>query len=175
MATGQSSIYNLPYPQVNDSVNVHGDIASLATSLDNTLAGLGLSYMKLDVINTSGASIAAGSPVFINGHNSGQDLTTVGKAIPTTTSPILGLLKSTTANNAQGICVVSGVLPDVNTSEFVAGDILYVKTGGGLTNVRPVGGAGAVAVCAYADASNGVLVVTAKGNGTWGALKNGLS
>jgi hypothetical protein len=175
MATGQSSIYNLPYPQVDDDVNVHGDIASLATSLDSTLAGLGLSYMKLDVINTSGASIAAGSPVFINGHNSGQDLTTVGKAIPTTTSPILGLLKSTTANNAQGICVVSGVLPDVNTSEFVAGDILYVKTGGGLTNVRPVGGAGAVAVCAYADASNGVLVVTAKGNGTWGALKNGLS
>ena len=82
---------------------------------------------------------------------------------------------TTTANNAQGVCVVSGVLPDVNTSEFTAGDILYVKTGGGLTNVRPDSGAGAVAVCAYADASNGVLVVTAKGNGTWGALKNGLS
>jgi len=175
MATGQSSIYNLPYPQVDDSVNVHGDIASLANSLDSTLAGLGLSYMKLDVINTSGGSIAAGSPVFINGHNTEQDLTTVDKAIPSTTAPILGLLKSTTSNNSQGICVVSGVLPDVNTSEFVAGDILYVKTGGGLTNVRPASGAGAVAVCAYADASNGVLVVTAKGNGTWGALKNGLS
>ena len=175
MATGLSGTYNLPFPNVDDYVNVHGDIESLTSALDTTLAGLGLSYMKLDVINTSGASIAAGSPVFINGHNGGEDLTTVGKAIPTTTSPILGLLKSTTTNNAQGICVVSGVLPDVNTSEFVAGDILYVKTGGGLTNVRPSGGAGAVAVCAYADASNGVLVVTAKGNGTWGALKNGLS
>lgn len=175
MATGQSSTYNLPYPLVDDNVNVHGDIASLAVQLDSTLAGLGLSYMKLDVKNTSGSTINASYPVYVTGFSTQDDLTTVSKATPETTSPILGLIKTNVTNNAQGVCVVSGVLPGVNTSSFSAGDILYVASGGGLTNIRPANGAGAVAVCAYADASNGIIVVTAKGNGTWGALKNGLS
>jgi len=172
MATGLSGTYNLPFPQVDDYVNVHGDIESLTSALDTTLAGLGLSYMKLDVKNISGTSISAGYPVYVTGFSI---KTTVAKALPETTAPILGLMRSTTSNNADGVCVVSGVLPGVNTSSFVAGDILYVKDGGGLTATRPSSGAGAIAICAYSDATNGILVVTAKGNGTWGALKNGLS
>ena len=172
MATGQSSTYNLPYPQIDDNVNVHGDIALLATQLDTTLAGLGLSYMKLDVKNVSGANIGAATPVYVTGFST---KTTIGMALPETTSPILGLTKSGINNNAEGIVVVSGVMPGVNTSTFTAGQILYVKSDGGLTATQPSSGAGAVGVCAYSDASNGIIVVSAKGNGTWGALKSGLA
>lgn len=172
MATGQSSLYNLPYPEIDDNVNVHGDIALLATQLDTTLAGLGLSYMKLDVKNVSGETIPEATPVYVTGFNT---KTTIGVSLPATTQPVLGLTKSDIANNADGIVVVSGVMPGINTSSFTAGSILYIKNGGGLTATRPSDGAAAIGVCAYSDSSNGIIVVEAKGNGTWGALKNGLA
>jgi hypothetical protein len=44
-----------------------------------------------------------------------------------------------------------------------------------LTTTRPTEGSAAVGVVANSDAANGIIVVEAKGNGTWGALKNGMS
>jgi hypothetical protein len=172
MATGRSQTYLLPYPQVDDSVNVHGDVAELVSTLDTTLQGLGLSYMKLDVKNVSGSTIPAATPVYVTGYNG---KTTIAKSLSSTTQPVLGLTKTSIANNAEGICVVSGVLPQVNTSSFTAGDILYVAESGGLTNTRPTSGSFAIGVCAYSDAANGIIVIEARGNGTWGALKAGLS
>jgi len=63
----------------------------------------------------------------------------------------------------------------LNTSGFAAGQTLYVGISGGLTNVRPEGGSAAVGICAVADNVNGIVIVEAKGNGTWGALRDGLS
>jgi hypothetical protein len=63
----------------------------------------------------------------------------------------------------------------LNTSGFAAGQTLYVGASGGLTNVRPAGGSAAVGICAVADNLNGIVIVEAKGNGTWGALRDGLS
>ena len=49
-------------------------------------------------------------------------------------------------------------------------------SGGGLTNSIPTGGSGAVAVVAKVNATTGVIIVgSVGGNGTWGALKNGLA
>lgn len=172
MATGRSQTYLLPYPQVDDSVNVHGDVAELVSTLDTTLQGLGLSYMKLDVENVSGSTIPAATPVYVTGYNG---KTTIAKSLSSTTQPVLGLTKTSIANNAEGVCVVSGVLPQVNTSSFTAGDILYVAESGGLTKTRPTSGSFAIGVCAYSDAANGIIVIEARGNGTWGALKAGLS
>ena len=70
--------------------------------------------------------------------------------------------------------IVAGVLDNVNTSGFSDGDVLYVASIGGITNVRPATGSGAVGIVAHA-AESGVIIVEAKGNGTWGALKNGLA
>lgn len=173
MATGTTgNPYNLPYPTAADQVNVHGDIASLVTTLDDVLPGLGLSYFKYEVKNNSGSTIPAGYPVYATGYDT---KTTIAKALPSTTSPILGLVKAEILNGNDGVVIVAGVMTGINTSSFSAGDILYVATGGGLTNTRPTGGSGAVGVVAYTDSTNGVIVVEAKGNGTWGALKNGLA
>lgn len=172
MASGESVKYNFPYPQVDDSVNVHGDIEDLVGKLEDVLPGLGLSYFKHEVKNVSGETIPAATPVYVTGYST---KTTVAIATPTTTEPIFGLTKTSIANNAEGLVIVAGIMEGVNTSSFTNGSVLYVADGGGLTTTRPTEGSGAVGIVAYSDAANGIIAVEAKGNGTWGALKNGLA
>jgi hypothetical protein len=168
MATTNDGIFNLPFPESTDPVNVHGDIKALADRLKIVLPPLGLSAFQISVINSSGEYLPAGTPVYAKGYTT---KTTVGKCLPNTTHPVLGLLKQPLDLNSEGICIVAGVLEDINTSGFSNGDVLYVGETGGLTNTS---GTGAVGIVAHA-ASSGIIIVEAKGNGTWGALKAGLS
>jgi hypothetical protein len=171
MSTYANSTTGIKYPLETSPVNVHGDLKKLAESLDSILPAFGVSSHQIQVKNTSGASISAGAPVYVTGYST---KTTIAKALPSTTSPILGLLKNTTVNGSDGIVVVAGVMENVNTQSFLAGQILYVGESGGLTNVRPATGSSAVGIVAYAAAA-GIIIVGAKGNGTWGALRDGLS
>jgi hypothetical protein len=178
MTTYDFSATGVKYPLENSPVNVHGDFKKLAESLDAILPAYGVSYFQIDVINDSGATIGAAVPVYVTGHTQ-SGLTRIAKALPGTTSPILGLLKNsadnTTTGVKNGIVVVAGVMEGVNTGNFATGDVLYVGASGGLTNVRPTGGSAAVGICAFANNTNGIVIVEAKGNGTWGALRDGLS
>jgi hypothetical protein len=171
MTTYDFSATGIKYPLETSPVNVHGDLKKLAESLDAILPAYGVSYFQIQVKNNSGASISAGVPVYATGYST---KTTIAKALPSTSSPILGLLKNTTANGSDGIVVVAGVMEGVNTQSFLAGQTLYVGESGGLTNVRPTNGSAAVGIVAYA-AAEGIIIVEAKGNGTWGALRDGLS
>jgi hypothetical protein len=173
MATGTTNdgLFNLPYPLAADPVNVHGDIKSLADRLLLILPPLGLSQFQLGVINDSGEYLPAGTPVFVSGYDSVHEKPQIDKCLPTTEKPILGLLKQPLEDGSEGIVVVAGVMEDVNTSGFADGDVLYVGSDGGLSTTQY---GGAVGVVAYA-ASNGIIIVEAKGNGTWGALKAGLA
>jgi hypothetical protein len=148
-------------------VNVHGDIQQLVEKLESVLPLA--SYSQVSVLNNSGVTMNAGDPVYVTGYTTS---TTVARAVHETTAPILGLVKTTIVNGASGIVVVSGVVQNINTSGYTAGDVLYSGETGGLTNVLHHGGA--VGVVVYA-AENGIVSVDAKGNGTWGALKAGLS
>jgi hypothetical protein len=167
MATGQSNNYDLPYPLADDNVNVHGDIKQLVEKLEAVLPLA--SFSQVSVINTGGEAISAGDPVYVTGYTTA---TTVARAKHATTQPILGLAKTSIANNASGIVVVAGIIQNINTSSFSAGDILYSGENGGLNNTQHHGGA--VAVVIYA-AEQGIVSVDSKGNGTWGALKAGLA
>lgn len=173
MATGNTNdgVFNLPFPIAEDPVNVHGDIEQLADRLRVVLPPLGISAFQMSVKNVSGITLPVGTPVYATGYTTA---TTINKAIASTTQPILGLLKEELENNETGIVVVAGVMENVNTSSFLNGDVLYVGTSGGLTNVRPETGSGAVGIVAHASVT-GIIIVEAKGNGTWGALKNGLA
>jgi hypothetical protein len=167
MATGQSNSYELPYPLAEDSVNVHGDIQKLVEKLEAVLPLA--SYTQVSVLNNSGENIVAGDPLYVTGYTTA---TTVARATHATTEPILGLAKTSIVNNASGVVVVSGVINEINTSSFSAGDVLYAGLNGGLSNQQISGGAVAVVILA---AENGILSVDSKGNGTWGALKAGLA
>jgi hypothetical protein len=172
MSTYGESTLHIKYPLETAPVNVHGDFKKLAESLDAILPAYGVSYFQIEVTNNSGAAIGAGVPVYATGYTT---KTTLAKSLPSTSSPILGLLKTNVQNGSDGIVVVAGVMDGLNTSSFASGDILYVGSSGGLTNVRPAGGSGAIGICAYAHNVNGIVIVEAKGNGTWGALRDGLA
>ena len=173
MTTYDFSATGIKYPLETSPVDVHGDFKKLAESLDAILPTYGVSYFEIKVHNNSGVAIDPGVPVYAtNGVFGGKP--TIAKALPSTTSPILGLVKAIIVNNSDGIVIVAGVMENINTQNFGAGQTLYVGQSGGLTNVRPTGGSAAVGICAVA-APEGIIIVEAKGNGTWGALKNGLS
>jgi hypothetical protein len=172
MATGESDIYDLPFPLAEDSVNVHGDIRQLVEKLEAILPSFGVGYFQLLVINGSAIEdLPAGTPVYATGYTT---KTVVSKATPGTTSPILGLLKQPLSAGSEGVAVVAGVLDGINTSSFSDGDVIYVSESGGLTNIRPENGSAAVGIVAH-SAADGIIIVEAKGNGTWGALRDGLS
>lgn len=171
MATGESLNLDLPYPVETDPVNVHGDIKSLVDRLDIVLPSA--SYVEIPVLNNSGSVIAAGTPLYITGHNGTH--VTVSKALPSTTSPILGLAKAELSTTISGVAVVGGILSNVNTSSFSAGEVLYIGSSGGLANTQPAGGSPAVGVVLYSSNTAGIISVGARGNATWGSLKSGLA
>jgi hypothetical protein len=173
MSTYDFSATGVKYPLENSPVNVHGDFKKLAESLDAILPKYGVSYFEINV-NIPSSPIDDGVPVYVTGSNGGR--VNVAKALPGTTAPILGLFRNSTNPNPQfHIVVVAGVMDNLNTSMFFAGDTLYVGESGGLTKVRPAGGSAAVGICAVAHINSGIVIVEAKGNGTWGALRDGLS
>jgi hypothetical protein len=175
MATGVTSTYDLPYPLLTDPVNVHEDIQSLAERLELILSSVGVPFLSIEVHNNSGAAIAKGDPVYITGHD-GKPTIAKCESLDIDTFPIAGLCQSTIADGNDGVIIISGVFSNLNTSSYSAGDILYVGETGGLTNVMPTSGSGAIAVVAHPNASTGVIVVgSVKGNGTWGSLARGLS
>jgi len=168
----ETSIYDFPYPELTDPVDIVGDIQSLAERMESVLFATE-SNITIEVTNSSGVSIAKGDPVYISGPGTKPQVT---KLTNTMNYPMLGLAKDVFATATDGVVVISGIFSNVNTSSYTAGNILYVANGGGLTNSIPTGGSGAVAVVAKVNASTGVIIVgSVGGNGTWGALKNGLA
>jgi hypothetical protein len=178
MPVSSSNYPTMKYPIASDPVNVHGDFKVLVDALNNILPPLGYGAAYIDVRNTTGSAILQGTPVFISGSVSGKSL--IQKYNPSSPShnpdvPILGLVKNDIPNNTNGLVIVSGVLEMNTTSLGVAGTKVYVDGNGSLVSNRPsTGPARYIAVVAI-QSTTGMLIVQTKGNGTWGALKDGLS
>ncbi len=181
MPVSSSNYPTMKYPIASDPVNVHGDFKVLVDALNNILPPLGYGAAYIDVRNTTSSTIPQGVPVFISGSLSGKSL--IQKYDPSNVShnpdvPILGLVKNDIASNTNGLVIVSGVI-QMNTTGFgPAGTKVYIDSGGGLVGNRPLTGpARYIAVVAIQATiqNGGMLIVQTKGNGTWGALKDGLS
>lgn len=90
-------------------------------------------------------AVSKGDPLYITGFNNGQNRITVAKADASDSSkmPSIGLAFADYSQNDNGQATSIGSLDDVNTqvspNDFQEGDVLYVKAGGGLTNVKPTG------------------------------------
>jgi hypothetical protein len=181
MPQASSNYPTMQYPIASDPVNVHGDFKVLVDALNNILPPLGYGAAYIDVRNTTETTISQGIPVFISGSLSGKSL--IQKYDPSSVShnpdvPILGLVKNDIPNNSNGLVIVSGVIQMNTTSLGSAGTKVYVDNTGTLVSGRPsTGPARYIAVVAIQAtlAEGGMLIVQTKGNGTWGALKDGLS
>ena len=138
------------------------------------LPTLGLPYHTLEVVNNTGSTITKGSPVYISGFGTKPQISKCD-ANTSSTFPVVGLAQAAITNGSDGVVIVNGVFSGVDTSSYTAGNKLYVAAGGGLTNTKPASGGGVIGVVAKANASGIIVVGANKGNGTWGALKDGLS
>jgi hypothetical protein len=164
--------YGLTYPESTDSVNVHNDIKKLADDVDDAISSLDASNVRIKVINNSGSSIGAAKPVYAVGHTNNKTQIELFTSDLSDNYPFLGLTKTSLDDGDSGEVVVAGVLTNVNTSSFSVGELLYVDAYGALTTTVT---GGAIGIVAVAEPSAGVIVIQAKGNGTWGALKAGLA
>ena len=172
MATGATSIYDLPFPTSTDPVNVHGDIQSLAEQIENVLSNIGTPFISQEVHNSSGSTISKGDPVYITGNNAGKPTIEKSTSDILSTFPVAGIATTNIADGSDGVIIISGIFAGLDTSSYDAGDILYTASSGGLTT----SGSGAIAIVVYSNASNGIILIgQPKGNGTWGSLKAGLS
>ena len=191
MATGQSLNYpTMKYPLASDPVNVHGDIKVLVDALNNILPPLGMTSVASPVRNESSSlTLPAGTPVFISGSISheGKLKPLVQRYNPSSPDhnpnfPILGLLQAdmlpASPTGGDGIAVVSGII-QINTTDLgPAGTKIYIDESGFLVEGRPSTGPGryvGVVAIQATKPNGGMIVVQTKGNGTWGALKDGLS
>ena len=88
--------------------------------------------------NETGATILAGTAVYISGHTSE---TTIARADngSSATMPAFGIAKDDILNNTDGIVVLTGEISGLNTTAFTIGDQLYVGSAGALTATRPTG------------------------------------
>jgi hypothetical protein len=123
----------------------------------------------IPVKNTSGATIAKGTPVYITGEtgNSGKIEIAPADASDSAKMPAVGILEVALINNGEGFCISGGLLEGLATETIdgtttTANDTVYVKSGGGLTMTKPTGDdlIQNVAKIARTHASNGSLVVS---------------
>jgi hypothetical protein len=160
-------------------VDVNGNTGASGQILSST--GTGVSWVSnvsiseasesvhITVKNTSGATIAKGTPVYVTGEtgNSGKIEVAPADASDDAKMPALGILESNLANNAEGFCVQGGLLEGLSTATIdgtstTANDTVYIKAGGGLTMTKPTGTnfIQNIAKVARVHASNGSLVVS---------------
>ena len=86
--------------------------------------------------NTSGAEIAKGKLVYYNGTTTGRHPNfSLAKADSLTTMPCIGITTTVVAHNAYANLMLMGRITGLDTSMFIAGDILYVSgtVAGGIT------------------------------------------
>jgi len=100
--------------------------------------------INTQVRNDSGSDISAGTPVYITGYHAGSSkpLIAPANASSIATMPAFGIVENTITNGTEGVVAVMGIVSGLDTTSpvsFSVGDMVYVNTGGGITNVRPTG------------------------------------
>lgn len=143
------------------SVTVTGTGATRDLSV--VVAGSTTNVLAL-VRNNTGATLAKGTAVYING-SLGQN-STVAKALATgdaTSAQTLGLMTANLANNAIGYVTVIGGITNIDTSAFTDGQQLYLSptTAGTFTATKPYAPSHLVyvAVVEHAHPTQGKLFV----------------
>jgi hypothetical protein len=96
--------------------------------------------LEVEVRNQSGASIPAGSIVYISGATGNKPLITLSQANNDANSAqTMGFTKTAIANNAFGFVIVRGEVENLNTSALTEGAQLYLSptVAGAYTTTKP--------------------------------------
>ena len=96
--------------------------------------------LKTEVHNATGSTLTAGQVVYLSGNTGNKPNAILAKAdAEATSSKTIGLIITNISNNANGYIATDGLLTDVDTSMFVAGDMLWLSdsVAGGTTTIVP--------------------------------------
>ena len=123
------------------------------------------------VRNITGSTITNGSVVYINGVDSGLPTIVLANASAASTAlGTIGIATHDIESTTDGFITTSGVVRDVNTSSWTAGDQLYLSTTDGqITNVAPGSPNYQVALgnAAIIDAATGTIQVHVNKGSNW--------
>lgn len=139
-----------------------GSISTLANkTIDSITNFVGADHVHYACRNESGATIPAGVVVTASGTQPGTDYIQIVPLTNNQTQTALGITHTSIANNGTGLVINTGLSTDVvDTSTWAVGDILYVGSTGGLTDVKPASGVyQACAVVLRSHAIQGTLLV----------------
>jgi hypothetical protein len=131
--SGSFTTNDLTYPTTDGDA---GD--SLITDGDGNLSFTRPSVLA-NVKNISGVTLIKGTPVHATGSLGNSSTVVPASASAVNSMPATFILNETLVDGAEGTALLSGFINGVNTSLFEAGDVLYVGSNGGYTNIRPTG------------------------------------
>ena len=156
-ATG--TVTSVGLSRSGDALSVTGSPITTSGTINIGFAGTNLQYINgagnlvtfptialeaqrliTEVYNETGATLAKGSIVYINGGHG--NLPTVTKAIATgdaTSAQTYGIVQNDIGNNNNGFVVVIGSLTDLDTQAYTEGTQLYLSgtTAGAWTSTKP--------------------------------------
>lgn len=91
------------------------------------------------VVNKTGDTIHDGEAVYVSGAQGNRPKAQLAQADSISTSYIIGVATQDILNNQEGLVTTQGIVRGYNTSNFTAGDKLYLNpdTAGALTNIAP--------------------------------------
>jgi hypothetical protein len=121
------------------------------------------------VKNTTGSTIAKGTPVYATGTVGSTSTIEIAPADANVTAamPAIGLTETSLNANATGFVIVMGTLRGVNTHAYSINQPLYVSTTAGqLTGTKPTGTSDAVQMVGLVtrvNTNNGEILVLAQG------------
>lgn len=116
-----------------------GQVLAKASNDDYDTEWVDYNTLYITVRNVSGGTLLKGTPVHDNGTTSSTPDVIAADASSAAAMPATYVLNEDIANNSEGQAIIVGIIENVDTSSFSAGEVIYVANGGGFTNVKPTG------------------------------------
>jgi len=147
--TDTLSATNLNVSGLSTLAHIHGSIAG---------------NLYVHVKNTSGVTIAKGTPVYATGSvgTSGEIEVAAADHTNSAKMPAIGITDAQLIANAEGNAVVVGEITGLATNSYAINQELFVGTSGLLGALPTTGEAQSIAVVSRVHASTGIIVVNAQ-------------
>ena len=176
--------------QFNDGGNFGGDEGLTYNKTTDTLSATNLTVSGLSTLahihgsiagnlyvhvkNTSGVTLAKGTPVYATGSVGVSGRIEVAAADYTNSAkmPAIGITDTQLIANAQGNAVVVGEVTGLATNSYSINQELFVGTSGLLGTFPTTGEAQSIAVVSRVHASTGIIVVNSQARLSNGAITN---
>jgi hypothetical protein len=176
--------------QFNDGGNFGGDAGLTYNKTTDTLSATNLTVSGLSTLahihgsiagnlyvhikNTSGVTLAKGTPVYATGSVGVSGRIEVAAADYTNSAkmPAIGITDAQLISNAEGNAVVVGEVTGLATNSYAINQELFVGTSGLLGTFPTTGEAQSIAVVSRVHASTGIIVVNSQARLSNGAITN---